>query len=684
MKFKKKLLFLLIPFFFIQQAYAVDVGSAYDEVTVEVSITSSTYVNITGISLTSGNFTAGEQYLIVGSSQPNAQTAGNIICTQIAHGGIAFADSEGCWRSITSSAHIKETYAWFTVWTAVSGQDITLQSKATVGGSPEALHDQMTLFALNLDDYGTEDTDWYYDFDGTDTALTDFATWTSSNNPLITFTPASSGDDWLVIGTSQMNTGDASAEYYSHISLNATVEDEPIMQLESDNAATDIYLGTLFRMFDNVDAKPQTVETENAVSAGAGGTNERISGAIFVMNLDRFESQAGLYDEAGQDLGESPNWVTNWMTIDFTPTETKDAWCFAFGVGDMDSFGQGYRLRLQVEDNVSVQNDQPPTQTADLYFLMHNHDAIDRQFFFIQTRENLNTNTHTIDGDGHATSTSAGDFLNQYLQCVQLTVSGASSTLKLLTEGIQFDDQRSSIGITIFALSEGIQFDDQQVGSRSILQLLAEGIDFDDIRTHNFAILGLITEGINFNDQRTSQRNIVRVRTEGIQFDDQRTGSLGVSDHLQLLTEGIQFDDQRDSISEFISIRTEGIQFNDVVVDATADLDHLQLLTEGIQFDDQRSSISVNVFLQTLSEGIQFNAQRGVNGTTILILTEGIQFNGVTAQPAIAATTGNAILLYCNTPQLNTVGCVFSFDCGVGNYVRGINEDGTLLCEALP
>ncbi len=55
-----------------------------------------------------------------------------------------------------------QQYSYFTVWTAAN-EDISLQFRADEADGDDVEADQVTIFAMNLDDGLVEDQDWYYD-----------------------------------------------------------------------------------------------------------------------------------------------------------------------------------------------------------------------------------------------------------------------------------------------------------------------------------------------------------------------------------------------------------------------------------------------------------------------------------------------------------------------------------------
>jgi hypothetical protein len=176
--------------------------------TTNQTTTSTTYVDATNGDIASGNLTTGEKYLLLAMAQfgPNNSAQGCFI--RVVHGSTAFDDSEQLFAA--SQATRRTPYFWWTVWTAVSGEDINLQFRSNANNVPTASLDFIVLLAINLSDDVTENTDWVSAERSTDDALTT----SFLDGASITFTPGSASD-WLVLTNGQYTS---SADTVSQIS----------------------------------------------------------------------------------------------------------------------------------------------------------------------------------------------------------------------------------------------------------------------------------------------------------------------------------------------------------------------------------------------------------------------------------------------------------------------------------
>jgi hypothetical protein len=124
-------------------------------------------------------------------------------------GATAFADSEQLLAVPTSGQRM--AYFWWTVWTAVSGEDINFQFRSNSFGSMVGLN-QIVLLAINLSDDVTENT-WKYAERASDDALTT----SFLDGASVTLTPSVGAHDWLVLTNAQFSMSAATTSCISRI-----------------------------------------------------------------------------------------------------------------------------------------------------------------------------------------------------------------------------------------------------------------------------------------------------------------------------------------------------------------------------------------------------------------------------------------------------------------------------------
>jgi hypothetical protein len=387
-----------------------EVGHAFAEQTTRQTRTATSYADISGASISSSNFVAGKRYLIFVTAQMDSSNNGDRTFIKTVHGSTDFTESE--WTINPSSTSDRKNYSFMTVWTAVNGEGIKLQFRsegvATVGA------DQITLYAMKLDDDLTENTDWFYNEVTSDTAnlgtsYVDGAT--------ITFTPETAGDDWLVIANNQVRHWDTADSYVMRINRSGEASEVvPEIVLEAQDLNQDQAVLSLFRVY-NLGAVSNTF-TEQSRATPTGSNHARLNSKIFALNLNKFKNHAAEYDEGGVALSTT-DFATNLQTADITPSSAGDVWTSGIWTSYTGTAGVYSKSRLQVDNT-----DQIDTQTSDAYELWSAKDNRDGVPLLHQTMESLSAASHTIDMDGSIESGSShGWYVTLFAATTELATS---------------------------------------------------------------------------------------------------------------------------------------------------------------------------------------------------------------------------------------------------------------------
>jgi len=360
------------------------------EQTTRQATGSTTYVDVTGASLPSTDFTVGRKYLIVSTAQLDSSNTADNVYIQTVHGSTAFPGSVFVVQPDATTSHF--TYYRFVVWTAVSGEGVKLQFRSETGNTIGA--DQITIFKLDLGDL-TENTDWHFNENtGGDTIAG--TTWDGLAS--VTFTP-SAASNWLVMTTMMGDPDTTSINYESRIARSGeATETQPLTTWEGNDATNDRYVQTLARVFP-LTAVSNTFTQESRCDAAC--TYPRSYSSVFALNLNKFEDSTNVYTEAEITLSTT-DFATQIQTASLTPTRLGDAWILGEAAIDVGTTGDYHKMRLQV-DNA----DQPGTQTSDAYAQADAWDSTDEFVTAIQTVENLAASSHTFDLDASRQGTTA-------------------------------------------------------------------------------------------------------------------------------------------------------------------------------------------------------------------------------------------------------------------------------------
>ena len=406
---------LLLP----TSAGAAVIAHAFTEVNTQQTTVSTSYVDITGAAITSGNFTAGKKYLLVISAQLGDTVGNKRDYIRALHGTTVFAESEMIIRDVNAAQ--RTVYGWMTVWTAVSGEGIKLQFATAAAGTATA--DYITLLAINLSDDVTENTDWFFAESATNLGLTT----TFQDGGAITFTPGTASHDWLVLSYAQ--------------SVVTAGGPFPISRLDRSGEATSSLpearrqpIGTaeingypLARVF-TLAAASNTFKEQSALDTGTSGT--RLHSAIFALNLNKFRNHAFAYTEADSALSAT-DYATQLQTLSVTPDVISDVWVGAYWGFDRNASAREAEFRVQLDNS-----DQPAGQTtSNLQFAGGNDGAADEHPMILHTMPNLSAAAHTIDLDASsdsATGAPAGQQMTLWAVTMELAAAGAAAPQRML------------------------------------------------------------------------------------------------------------------------------------------------------------------------------------------------------------------------------------------------------------
>lgn len=392
-------------------ALAASVPHASTTQTAQQATTSTTYVDITGASIASGSFTAGKNYLIVVTAHVREDNSVGIGAIQTVHGTTAFAESEKEFGR-SSSNQDWDTYAWFTVWTAVASEEIKLQHKVSAGTMTT---DQIHVFALQLSDYLTVNTDYFF----VERTNNDSLSTTPADGASQTFTPGTGSQNWLVLSYAQYDAANGTDYLISRIVRSGEASSStPDQRMKALSSSYDITAG-LGRVF-TLGAVSNTFKEQSESSATSG---TRLHSSLFILNLSKFTASATAYTDGSTTLSTSPAYTNQIQTASVTPTATDDVWIGAAFVHDHGTAGGKVEWRVQVDNT-----DQPGTQTTDDWDF-ETGDAADTTTdipYMLTTVANLSAAAHTIDLDANATT--GADVKYRQLWAIQLEIPDTLSS----------------------------------------------------------------------------------------------------------------------------------------------------------------------------------------------------------------------------------------------------------------
>jgi len=381
------MLALLVP----SLGHAAAIEHAHASISSDVTTSSNTFTDVTGVTLASGNFTTGKKYLVDITAQCT-YTSGDGTEMRVVHGSTAF-DGSQAWVN-ASSTDWRQTYHFMTVWTAVSAEGVALQFRSRTGGANVAKCNFGDIFVMNLSDDLTENTDWHFAEVSADDAMST----AYEDGASITFTPATASHDWLILGQILTDSG-AQAVNYPTVRLTDGTTVLPQAQIDIGNNALDEKLYGLARVV-TLAASSHTWKIQYKVSAST--TANSLHSKIFALDLNKFRNHTFAQTDAATALS-STDWATQIQTASITPDVQGDVWIGAYWSYDKNSSGNMANQRLQVDNS-----DAPANQTTAVYDYRGGIDGTDEEPMSITTMvTNMTAAAHTIDLDGSVDATTS-------------------------------------------------------------------------------------------------------------------------------------------------------------------------------------------------------------------------------------------------------------------------------------
>ncbi|MEE9212906.1 MAG: hypothetical protein V3U29_09650, partial [Phycisphaeraceae bacterium] len=266
------------------------IGHVYQVETTDQTHTGDLVYN-TKFTVLGSAFAASTEYIMfvqaqVGGSSANARFK---FRTQI--GGTTPEGSEMIMEPANNAGPRRASYVFLHKFTTLATpEDVTFQIAPHQNTGDTARADSIVLLALSLDDLAA--TDWSYGEDLTDA---DHATAsTFKDHASITFTPGTTGEDWLIIGWGSVHINHTGKQWRYRISRDADAEVEPLHSQEGEDAA-DEWPWILMRPF-NLDNTEHTFKVQSNDDSAGGAENQHNISKIFALRLQAFEDVVTFWD----------------------------------------------------------------------------------------------------------------------------------------------------------------------------------------------------------------------------------------------------------------------------------------------------------------------------------------------------------------------------------------------------
>ncbi|RJR15324.1 glycosyltransferase [Candidatus Microgenomates bacterium] len=297
----------------------------------------------------STNLTTGEDYLVMVWGYHNINNTNQQSGMRVTHGGTAFAESQAVEEADRTGPEYKTPYYWFTVWTAVSGEDLEVEHYGS-SASYDSRTQDINMIAINAEDLVT-DGNLVYHIQTTE--VLPALTTTPTAKATITWTPANAGDTWWIgaysKGVIQTITGDA---FNAQLDIDSgTIRSAQSIDGE-DTTDTPVYGLGWAQTFT---AAQHTVELELSESVG----DQSWAGAgVFALRLNTFEDFSINATSGNQALSAGTNSYNQIATITDTPT-TTGFWVVSGGfVNNLQADDARVRARIQQDNTTDITAEQ--------------------------------------------------------------------------------------------------------------------------------------------------------------------------------------------------------------------------------------------------------------------------------------------------------------------------------------
>lgn len=224
--------------------------------------------------------------------------------------------------------------------TAGTPDAVTFQIAPQQNTVDTATADTIVFIALSLDDLAS--SDWEYGEDLTDINHTTGSTF--QDQASITFTPGTTGEDWLVIAWGSVHINNTGKQWRYRINQDSGTSLEPTLSQEGEDNAEEIPW-MLVRPF-NLDNSGHTFTVQSNDDTTAGAENQHNISKIFALRMQAFENSKVFFDGG---TFNTPDTVFNEIVdLAFTPDTTGNVLVIGTAMCDVDQATRLGSLRCQL------------------------------------------------------------------------------------------------------------------------------------------------------------------------------------------------------------------------------------------------------------------------------------------------------------------------------------------------
>ncbi len=345
--------------------------------------------------IATGAFTGSKKYLVIVNALFRGSDVNQVFGIKVVHGATPtdFATSVMQIEPNNLTTYDYDFF-WFDVFDQpATPETIKVQFK-TLDSGQTVFADEVRVFAINLTDDLTENTDWHFNENTTGATHTTTAFGAGqTDRASVTFTPGTAGDDWLILSRARIEV-QATGANYEIATLN---ESEALVRGQISHEGEDITdefrVHTIPWVAEGLSAAEHTYKVQSRDDVT--GVHDYVSSAILALNLDLFESHSVI--QTTGTIATTTTFTEIATLGSYSPTTTGDH----LVIGDAlftDGFSEA-KLRLQFDGT------SDPTGWETDATQWRAWDATDRFNVPVAIIRSIGSGGVTVDLDGDADNT---------------------------------------------------------------------------------------------------------------------------------------------------------------------------------------------------------------------------------------------------------------------------------------
>ncbi len=243
--------------------------------------------------IATGAFTGSKKYLVIVNALMRGSDLNNVVGIKVVHGATPtdFATSVMQIEPNALTTYDYD-YFWWTVFDQPATPETVKVQFKTLDSGQTVFADEIRVFAINLTDDLTENTDWHFNENTSGTTHTTTAFGAGqTDRASVTFTPGSAGDDWWILSRSRIEVQSASLNYEIAVLDESDTLVRGAISHEGEDLTDEFRVHTIPWVAEGLSAAEHTYKVQTR-DDDSGTNHDYVSSAVFALNLDLFESHA--------------------------------------------------------------------------------------------------------------------------------------------------------------------------------------------------------------------------------------------------------------------------------------------------------------------------------------------------------------------------------------------------------